>query len=91
LEAKFFVVGSLLMRSRKMFVAFGDVTEGHVQPGMTVVFSLGNVSVTATVKAVEFVDVRDQAYTGLVFDCETEDLELWQSLKIAGEILVLSA
>ena len=91
MHAKFFAVGSFLLRSRKMFVAFGDVTEGQVQPGMTLAVSLGSVSVTTKVKAVEFVDIRDQAYTGLVFDLEdTADLEFWQSLKIGGETLELS-
>jgi len=48
MQAKFFAVGSFFIRSRNMFVAVGDVIEGHIQPGMMVAVSLGNFSVSTT-------------------------------------------
>jgi integral membrane sensor domain MASE1 len=48
MQAKFLAVGSFFIRSRNLFVAVGDIMEGHIQPGMTVAVSLGNISVSAT-------------------------------------------
>jgi hypothetical protein len=94
MQAKFFAVGSFFIRSRNMFVAVGDIIEGHIEPGMAVAVSLGSISVSTKVKEVEVigVDFRDKEYMGLVFGFEDpEDLEFWQALKIGGETLELSA
>ena len=94
MQAKFFAVGSFFLRSRNLFVAVGEVTEGEVKQGMTVSVSLGNISVTTTVKDVEVigVDFRGQDYQGLVFGFDDPaDLEFWQALRIGGETLELSA
>ncbi len=94
MRAKFSTIGSFFIRSRQLFVAVGDVTEGEVKRGMTVAVSLGSFSVTTTVKDVDVirVDFRGQDYVGLVFSFDDpEDLEFWHALKIGGETLELSA
>ena len=69
MQAKFFAVGSFFIRSRNMFVAVGDIIEGHIEPGMAVAVSLGSISVSTKVKEVEVigVDFRDKEYmVGLI-------------------------
>ena len=94
MTAKFFAIGSFLIRSRNLFVAVGDVTEGEVKPGMSVSVSLGNISVSTRVVTVEVIEVEfgRQEYLGLAFAYEdAEDLEFWQSLRISDDTLELSA
>jgi hypothetical protein len=93
MKAKFFTIGSFLVRSRNLFVAVGDVTEGEVQPGMNVEVDLGHLRVGANVASVEVIEVafRNQAYLGLAFAFEgPEDLEFWQELQLSDETLELS-
>jgi hypothetical protein len=94
MKAKFFVIGSFLIRSRSLFVAVGDLTEGEVRPGMSVSVDLGHFRVVTTISDVEVIEVffRNQNYLGLAFAFETaEDLEFWQALRISDETLELSA
>jgi hypothetical protein len=92
--AKFFVIGSFFVRSRNLFVAVGDVTEGEVKPGMSVSVDLSHIRVSTTVSNVEVIDVvfRGQDYLGLAFAFEApEDLEFWQALRMSDETLELTA
>ena len=93
MRAKFFTIGSFLVRSRNLFVAVGDVTEGEVRPGMNVEVDLGHFRVGATIANVEVIEVafRNQDYLGLAFAFEDpEDLEFWQALRLGEETLELS-
>jgi hypothetical protein len=94
MKAKFYAIGSFFVRSRNLFVAVGDVTEGEVKPGMSVSVDLGHLRVTTTISNVEVIEVvfRGQDYLGLAFAFESpEDLEFWQALRISDETLEISA
>ena len=94
MKAKFYAIGSFFIRSRNLFVAVGDVTEGEVKVGMSVAVSLGSISVETRVAAVEVIEVvfRGQDYLGLAFECENqEESEFWRALRISEETLELSA
>lgn len=92
MKAKFFTIGSFLVRSRNLFIAVGDVTEGEVRPGMNVEVDLGHFRVGTKVTTVEVIEVafRDQDYLGLAFAFDDpEDLEFWQALRLSEETLEL--
>ncbi len=93
-KAKFRAVGSFLVRSRRLFVIVGDVVEGTVVPGMTVRLPLNpSLTVAASVKAVEYVDIlhEGKSYMGLALEYEhPEELEFWMAMRISGEVLELN-
>ena len=45
MTAKFYIIGSFLIRSRSLFVAVGDIVDGYVEVGMEVTIDFGNISV----------------------------------------------
>jgi hypothetical protein len=93
MRAKFYVIGSFFVRSRNLFVAVGDITEGDVRPGMSVSVSLGHLRVNTTICGVEVIEIafRDQDYLGLAFGFESpEDLEFWQALRLNDETLEIT-
>jgi hypothetical protein len=58
MSAKFFVIGSFLVRSRNLFVAVGDATEGTILPGMRIVVDLGNLKLDAgAVACIEVIEI----------------------------------
>jgi|SRR5688572_6770391 hypothetical protein len=90
--ARFYTVGSFLMRSRNLFVAVGKVMEGHIEAGMTVSVNLGSLKLATTIKSVEVVEASclNKNYLGLVFSFEDPaELEVWERLKLSDETLVL--
>lgn len=92
MAAKFYAVGSFHIRSRNLFVLVGDVLEGYVDVGMTVVVDLGHFGVTAKVASMEVIDVDylNKSYKGLAFAYDDpEELEFWQSLKLSDETLLI--
>jgi hypothetical protein len=94
MRAKFYVIGSFFVRSRNLFVAVGDITEGDIRPGMSVSVSLGHLQVSTTICGVEVIEVafRDQDYLGLAFGFESpEELEFWQALHLNDETLEITA
>lgn len=89
MKAKFFTIGTFLVRSRNLFVAVGDVTQGEVRPGITVLVGLGHFRVSTTVASVEVIEVlfRGQDYLGLAFAVESpEELEFWQALRLGTRL-----
>ncbi|NOY94739.1 MAG: hypothetical protein GXP55_26475 [Deltaproteobacteria bacterium] len=92
--AKFYAVGSFLMRSRNLFVVIGDVLEGTVVAGMRLRMPLGGTSVGVRVASVEYVDVvhEGKGYVGLAMEyADPADLELLMALHVGGETLGLEA
>ena len=91
--AKFYAVGSFLLRSRNLFVIVGDILEGEIVPGMEILVPLqGELHVTSRVAQVEYVDVihEKKSYIGLAIAYEdTEELEFWRALEVSGETLDL--
>jgi hypothetical protein len=91
MSARFFVIGSFLVRSRNLFVAVGDVTDGKILPGMRIVVDLGNLKLDAgTVAGIEVIEIalKGQKYVGLAFAFEEPaDLEFLQTLDLSGQTL----
>jgi hypothetical protein len=91
MSAKFFVIGSFLVRSRNLFVAVGDATEGTILPGMRIVVDLGNLKLDAgAVACIEVIEIalKGQKYLGLAFTFEDPaDLEFLQALDLSGQTL----
>ena len=90
MAAKFYVVGSFLVRSRNLFVAVGDVVEGHIEAGMTVNVDLGNIAVSAKIASMEVIDVEylNKSYKGLAFAYDDpQELGFWEALKLSDETL----
>ena len=94
MTAKFYIIGSFLIRSRNMFVAVGDIVDGYVEPGMTVTIDLGNISVGTKVQSVEVIDVDylGKSYKGLAFAYDDPaELDLWQSLHLSDETVIIES
>jgi hypothetical protein len=94
MTARFYTVGSFLMRSRNLFVAVGKLMEGHIEAGMTVTVNLGNLKLGTRIESVEVVEVTclSKEYMGLVFAFEhAADLEVWQALQLSDETLLVES
>jgi hypothetical protein len=92
--AKFYIVGSFLVRSRNLFVAVGDIVEGHVEPGMHVTVDLGNIKVGTSVASVEVIDVTylSRSYKGLAFAFhDPAELDFWQALQLSDQTLFVES
>lgn len=90
--AKFYALGSFLLRSRNIFVIVGDVLEGEVAPGMRILLPLGGITMATRVAAVEYVDVihEGKSFIGLAIAYEDpEELEFLMGLGVSGEIVTL--
>ena len=91
MDARFKAVGTFHLQSRRLFVIYGDVTEGEVRPGMRVELPLNSgLVVTGRIDAVEFVDMvpQQRAYVGLVLGYDDPDeLKFWEAMNIADEEL----
>jgi hypothetical protein len=90
--AKFYALGSFLLRSRNLFVIVGDVLEGEVTPGMRISIPLGGIAVATRVASVEYVDVihEGKSFIGLAMEYEhPEELEFLMGLGVSGEVLTL--
>ena len=84
------------MRSRNLFVAVGDIVEGCVEPGMSVVVDLGNIKVGTSVSSVEVIDVSSEAVIEAYARIDHESRELGRrmgknDLWIAAVASVLTA
>lgn len=94
MTAKFYAIGSFLIRSRNLFVAVGDIVDGYVEPGMRVTVDFGKISVATTICSVEVIDVSylGKSYKGLAFayDDPTE-LDFWQDLQLSNETLLIES
>jgi hypothetical protein len=94
MTARFYTVGSFLMRSRNLFVAVGKLMEGRIEAGMTVTVNLGNLKLGTRIESVEVVEVNclSKDYMGLVFAFEQPaDLEVWQALQLSDETLLVES
>lgn len=94
MTAKFYIVGSFLVRSRNLFVAVGDIVDGYVESGMFVTVDLGNIKVGTSVASVEVIDVSylNKSYMGLAFAFDDPDeLDFWQSLQLSDETLFVES
>jgi hypothetical protein len=92
--ALFRVAGTLTLRSQKLFVIYGDVTEGHARPGMRLSIPLtSGLGVSTAVHGVETLEgLREHAYTGLVIPFRTPaELEFWKELDLHDAVLELTA
>lgn len=92
MTARFYTVGSFLMRSRNLFVAVGKIMEGHIEAGMMVSVDLGSLKLKTTIKSVEVVEANclNKNYLGLVFSFEDPaELDIWERLKLQDETLVV--
>lgn len=78
------VVGTLEIKTRNLFVVFGSITEGELRPGMTISAPLGgNLSVTGTIRSVEFVDFvsSGEGFPAITLEYDDPDeLEVWRSV-----------
>ena len=94
MEATFKVAGSFELKSRGLFVVFGEIVGGVLRAGMQVSAPLqGELSVTGTIASVEFVDdrARGKGYPALTFHVdEPAELEIWRSLIEEGTLLRVS-
>jgi hypothetical protein len=94
MPAQFHAIGTFHLRSRKIFVIYGDVLSGVVRSGMTLALPFnGSLSLSGRVAAVEFVDLVPQrrAYVGLVMAYDDpEELDIWEAVSIADEVLEIS-
>ena len=94
MTARFYTVGSFLMRSRNFFVAVGKIMEGHIEAGMTVTVNLGSLKIGTRIESIEVVEVSclNKEYLGLVFAFEDpSELDVWQRLQLSDETLVVEA
>ena len=94
MTARFYTVGSFLMRSRNLFVAVGKLMEGHIEAGMRVTVNLGSLKIGTRIESVEVVEVSclSKEYMGLVFAFEhPADLEVWQALQLSDETLLVES
>lgn len=74
-EAKFYAIGSFLIRSRNLLVIVGDVLEGEVRTGMTIHVPFGAIDIAHRVASIERVEVTHEAklYVGVALEYEHED------------------
>lgn len=91
MPAKFKVVGTLALRSRKQLIVFGDVIEGEIARGME--FSAVSApNATGRVDSIEFIDFRSihESHPAIVLHCdEPEQLDLWRERLPEGLVLSL--
>lgn len=92
MPATFKIVGSFALRSRKQFVAFGDLLHGEIARGMKFTVPKGDARMSGKVAAIEYVDFMSmhESHPALVLHCETaEELDAWRDLLSEGLVLSL--
>jgi hypothetical protein len=93
-SARFLVQGVFHLKSRELFVVYGDVLEGEVRPGMEIVLPLNSqLSLELSIEGVEFVDGTPTGFhIGLAIKLDEDlDLSLLQGLNLSAEVLTVSA
>ena len=93
-HAMFRVAGTFDLRSRGLFVVFGEILEGELRPGMQVSVPLqGELSVSGTIASVEFVDfiAYGKGYPALTLHfADADELEIWRSIIEEGTVIKAS-
>jgi hypothetical protein len=77
----FKVAGTSELKSRRLFVAFGNIVEGVLHPGMRVALSDGGEPI-ATIGSIDFIDFRmsKQSYVAITFQpVDGAVLDSWRS------------
>lgn len=71
----FKVVGTSELKSRNLFVVYGEIVEGMVHPGMRVSVPKDSPATLAAIRAIDFIDFRmsKQSYVALSFDRSEAD------------------
>ena len=81
------------LKQRNLFVLPGEVIEGDLRPGMylSVPFN-SSVELIAPVHAVEYTDESPGQTVAIFVKCDSaDDLDLWQSIGLENEDLVITA
>ena len=81
--------GVFRLHARNAVVVFGDVTEGIVQPGMSIAVPLnGLVRLQHSITAVESLLKNGRSYVALCLEIDDPaEFGLWEALNIAHEEL----
>ena len=92
MPATFKAVETFHLKSRHLFVIYGDIVKGTVRPGMRVSLPLnGTVTIHGPIEAVEYVDVTpgERSHVALCvgFEESAEELTFWEAMNIADETL----
>jgi hypothetical protein len=94
MTSQFKAAGTFHLRSRRMFVIYGDILSGDVRSGMYLALPMNpGFAVTGRIASVEFVDVvpQQRAYVGLVMDYDDpQELGFWEAMNISDEVLEIS-
>ncbi len=88
----FQVATPYVVKGSNLFVLPGEVVEGDVRPGMflSVPFN-SSLELTAPVHAIEYASSSADRSLSLVVKCEREeDLELWASIGLQDEDLIIT-
>ena len=91
MPATFKIFGTLVLRSRKQLIAFGDLIEGEVARGMELT-APGEPKATRTVDAIEYVELKSlrERHPGLVLHCDDPaELDAWRDRLREGVIISL--
>jgi hypothetical protein len=94
MKATFKVAGTFELKSRSLFVVFGEIVDGELSAGMQISLPLqGELSATGTIASVEFVDFAayGKSYPALTLHVEEPgELEIWRSIIEEGVVLKAS-
>ena len=88
MSARFRALGTFELKSRNLFVIFGDVREGVVRAGMVVNIRLNSeLSIAEPIHSVEYLGGAAESHVALTLRLDQEERELMQMLNIGDEEL----
>ena len=91
MSATFKIFGTLVLRSRKQLIVFGDLIEGDVARGMAFA-PPDEPNAIAKVESIEYVELKSlgERHPGLVLHCDdAAQLDAWRERLREGVILSL--
>jgi len=86
----FKVVGTSELKSRNLFVVYGEIVEGMLHAGMRVALANEATKPVAGIASIDFIDFRmsKQAYVAIFFEPgDSAALELWRTSMQEGTVL----